>query len=125
MYERVGFTFPSCVKRHLQASLILLCLLMEKNAFYLRAKHESANWGHYFYVSNWRRGRHFTWSSEPRDGLAVCRVKAVFSFLSYFKTKEYWSGRGNRTRDHPRPPAVQSSALPTELRILGLSVNGQ
>jgi len=35
MYERVGFTFPSCVKRHLQASSISLCLLIEKNAFYL------------------------------------------------------------------------------------------
>ena len=38
MYERVGFTFPSCVKRHLQASSISLCLLMEKMAFYLRVK---------------------------------------------------------------------------------------
>ena len=38
MYERVGFTFPSCVKRHLQTSLILLCLLIEKNAFYLSVK---------------------------------------------------------------------------------------
>ena len=37
------------------------------------------------YVSYWRGERHFTWSSEPRDGLPVCRVKAVPSFLSYFK----------------------------------------
>ena len=46
----------------------------------------STNCGHYFYVSYWRRDRHFTWSSEPRVGLAICRAKAVPSFLSYFKT---------------------------------------
>ena len=46
----------------------------------------STNCGHYFYVSYWRRDRHFTWSSEPREGLAICRAKAVPSFLSYFKT---------------------------------------
>ena len=39
-----------------------------------------------FYVSYWRQDRHFTWSSEPREGLAICRVKGVPSFLSYFKT---------------------------------------
>ena len=39
-----------------------------------------------FYVSYWRRDRHFTWSSEPREGLAICRAKAVPSFLSHFKT---------------------------------------
>ena len=38
--------------------------------------------GHYFYVSYWRR----TWSSEPREDLAICSVKGVPSFLSYFKT---------------------------------------
>ena len=42
--------------------------------------------GHYFYVSYWRRDRHFTWSSEPREGLAACTAKGVPSFLSYFKT---------------------------------------
>ena len=26
------------------------------------------------------------WSSEPREGLPVCRAKEVPSFLSYFKT---------------------------------------
>ena len=31
-----------------------------------------------FFVSYWRRDRHFTWSSEPREG--------TFIFLSYFKT---------------------------------------
>ena len=39
-----------------------------------------------FYVSNWRRDRHFTWSSEPREGLACCSAKGVPSFLSCFKT---------------------------------------
>ena len=36
--------------------------------------------------TEWRRDRHFTWSSEPREGPAACRAKAVPSFLSYFKT---------------------------------------
>ena len=27
-----------------------------------------------------------TWSSEPREGPAVCSAKAVSSFVSYFKT---------------------------------------
>ena len=44
-----------------------------------------SNWGHYFYVS-WRGDRHFTWSSESRQGLAACSAKEVPSFLSYFKT---------------------------------------
>ena len=39
-----------------------------------------------FYVSNWTRDRHFTWSSEPREGLACCSAKGVPSFLGYFKT---------------------------------------
>ena len=28
---------------------------------------------------------HFTWSSEPLEGLAVCRANAEPSFLDYFK----------------------------------------
>ena len=39
-----------------------------------------------FYVSLWRRDRHFTCSSEPREGPATCSAKGVPSFLSYFKT---------------------------------------
>ena len=39
-----------------------------------------------FYVSNWRRYRHFTWSSEPRKGLACCSAKGAPSFLGSFKT---------------------------------------
>ena len=30
--------------------------------------------------------RHFTWSSEPRERLAICFAKVVPSFLRYFKT---------------------------------------
>ena len=67
----------------------LLVFRLKKKALYLSVKcikHESANWGHYIYVSYWRRDRHFTWSSEPWEGPAACRAKAVPSFLSYFKT---------------------------------------
>ena len=42
--------------------------------------------GHYFHVSYFRPDRHFALSSEPREGLALCRAKAISSFLSYFKT---------------------------------------
>ena len=39
-----------------------------------------------FYISNWRRDRHFTWSSKSCEGLAVCTAKGVPSLISYFKT---------------------------------------
>ena len=42
---------------------------------------------------------HFTWSSEPRKGLAACSAKTVVLVRE----------------SNPRPPALQSSALPTEL----------
>ena len=59
----------------------------EKNALESQCiSHESTNWGHYFYVSFWRRDQNFTWSSQPREGLAICRAKAVSSFLSHFET---------------------------------------
>ena len=32
------------------------------------------------------RGRYLTWSSKPREGLAICTAKAVPSFLRYFST---------------------------------------
>ena len=60
-------------------------------------------------------GRHLTWSSESREGLAICRAKAVPSFLSYFKTLSIVPTQ----ESNPRPPALQSSALPTEL-IFGM-----
>ena len=34
----------------------------------------------------WRLDCHFTWSSKPCEGLAVCRAEEAPSFLSYFKT---------------------------------------
>ena len=61
----------------------------KKNALYLRVNVFSAKvliGDTIFYVSNWRRDRHFTWSSEPREGLACCSAKGVLSSLSYFKT---------------------------------------
>ena len=50
-------------------------------------------------------------SFEPREGLAICRAKAVPSFLSYFKTLSIGPAR----ESNPRPPALLSSALPTEI----------
>ena len=59
------------------------------------------NQGHYFNVSKWgREDRYFTRSSEPREGLPVCRAKA---FLSYSLSPR---------RSNPRPPALQLMALP-------------
>ena len=43
-------------------------------------------WGSYFYISYWTKARHFTWSSEPCKGLAVCKAKVVPSMFSHFKT---------------------------------------
>ena len=63
--------------------------------------YQSTKWGHYFYVSYWRMNRHFTWSSESREGLAACGAKGVPTFLSYFKTLSVGPGPGNRTRDLP------------------------
>ena len=65
-----------------------VCVLLPLKKMHLIwvSMYESTNWGHYFYVSNWRRDRHFTWSSETREGLAICKIKEVPSFLSYFKT---------------------------------------
>ena len=56
--------------------------------------HESGNWGRYINVSHWGWGHHFTWSSEPHKGLAICRAKVVPSFLSYFKTLSIGSTLG-------------------------------
>ena len=82
--------------------------------------HESTNWGHYFYVSNLRRDHHFTWSSEPREGPAACSAKGVYStaavvysFLSLFKTLSI----GPAEESNPRPSALQSTVLATELLL--------
>ena len=46
-----------------------------------------SSWGHYFYISLWRRDRHFeTWSSEPCEGLPVCSARQNLSFSVTFKT---------------------------------------
>ena len=66
---------------------------------------------HIFYVSNWRRNCHFTWSSEPYEGLAACSVKGVPSFLSYFKTLNILVP----TREsNLRPPALHAVKHPTD-----------
>ena len=77
--------------------------------------------GHYFYVSYWRRDRHLTWSSESREGLAICRAKAVPSFLSYSKTLNVGPVAGiepatsrsavKRSTDWANPAAVKSSEI--------------
>ena len=56
--------------------------------------------------------RHFTWSSEPCEGLAACRAKEVPSFLSYFKTLSIGPAPGI---EHTRPPAYHLIALPIDL----------
>ena len=63
---------------------------VKKNALYLSVSVFSTKvliGDFIFYVSNWRRDQHFTWSSEPRDGLVAYTAKEVPSFLSYFKTQ--------------------------------------
>ena len=58
------------------------CTLLECQCI----QHESTNWEHYFYVSYRRGDRHFTWSSQPREGLGIFRAKEVPSILNHFKT---------------------------------------
>ena len=52
----------------------------------LRSLQSETYWGHHFYISYRRQDHHFKWSSEPREGPAICRVKLVPSFLSYVET---------------------------------------
>ena len=68
-------------------------------------------------VSYWRRNRHCRWSSELREGLAICRAKVVPSFLSYFKTLSIGPTPGiepatscsavKHSTDWPNPAAVE------------------
>ena len=53
---------------------------------------------------------------KPGEGPAVYRAKEAPSFLHYFKTLNI----GPVPEPNPRPPALQSSALPTELILLRL-----
>ena len=84
-------------------SLYVLCFSDNTKNALLFEYQESTNWGHYFYVSNWRRDRHFTWSSESHEGLASCSTKGVPSFLSYFKILSIGPAQGNE-------PATSRSA---------------
>ena len=64
------------------------------------------------YAFDARFGKRSVFILDPRL-LAICRAKAVSSFLSYFRPGvSVRSGESN-----PRPPALQSSALPTELLL--------
>ena len=57
------------------------------------------------------RDRHFTGSSKPREGLAVCRAMEAPSFLSYFKTLSI----GPTPGIEPATSRSAVTALPTKL----------
>ena len=63
--------------------------------------------------------RHFTWSSEPREGLATCNAKGVPYFSVILRP---WVLVRSR-ESNPRPPALQSRALPTGLILPRLKLN--
>ena len=50
-------------------------------------------------------------TSPNGEGLAACSADEVLSFLSHFKTLRMVRPR----ESNPRPPALQSNALPAEL----------
>ena len=56
------------------------------------------------FTSQWRWDRRFTWSFEPREGLAICRAKGVSSFLRYLKTRSTGPSPGIE-------PAISRSAV--------------
>ena len=62
-------------------SLYKKCMLFECQGILYKI----TNWGHYFYLSNWRWDHQFAWSSKPCEGLAACSAKGVPSILSYLK----------------------------------------
>ena len=82
------------------------CGAAKKNALYLSVNVFSRRV--LFGDTIFTRDRHFTWSSEPREGLAAYR--RVPSYLSYFKTLSIGAEPGPRL-----------SALPTELTLRGQS----
>ena len=68
------------------------------------------------YVCYWRRDRHFARSSEPREGLPVCRAKGVHLYLHFSVILR--PGLVIRPREsNPRPSSLLSNALPTELTL--------
>ena len=58
-------------------------------------------------------------SSEPREGLAICRAKEVPSFLSYFKTLSIGPIPGIEPATFRS--VVKVNALPTELNLTWLN----
>ena len=60
---------------------------------------------------NWTRDRYFTWSSEPRAGLAVCSAKGYLHFSDILRP---WVLVQPQETNSP-PLALQSSAPPSEL----------
>ena len=84
--------------------------------------------GTLYYVSYWRRDRHFALSSEPREGLAICRAEVLPSFLCYFKTLSIIPIPGiepatsrsvvKRSTDRANPAAVQ---LPCQTQLIELN----
>ena len=77
--------------------------------------HESAYWGQYFYVSNWRQDWHFTWSSEPCEVLAVCRVRQYNTFISQSSDLSI----GLTLGDEPMPYILQPSMHLNPKNLLG------
>ena len=73
--------------------------------------------------------RHFTWSSEPRQGLAICRAKVVLSFVSHFKTLRVGPVPGiepatsrsavKHSTDWANPAAAIEQCFPLELSRIG------
>ena len=69
--------------------------------------------------------RHFTWSSQPREGLAICRAKVVLSFVSHFKTLRVGPVQGiepatsrsavKRSTDWANPAAAIEQCFPLDL----------
>ena len=61
-----------------------------------------------------RGDRHFTWSSVPREGLTVWWQREYLHFSVILRP---WALVRPR-ESNPHPPALHSSALPTELNFL-------
>ena len=79
------------------------------------------------------RDCYFTWSSKPRESIAVWRTKEVPSFFNYYlRNPGHWSGPGKRTfdlrpvvmcsTDWADPAAVKGFVKETlKLRFFGIS----
>ena len=81
------------------------CICKKKNALYLSVKgiwHESTNWGHHFYFANWK-------------GTAILRCHPSHAEYPHFSViLRPWVLFRPR-ESNPRPAALHSSTLPTEL----------